>query len=185
MKSLQTLCFIIISSLSIPLMAQSGVVQQWNDNSFSSEKSFIENIGAAPEFSILAQVLKDEYITKELSSNGMITIFAMTDASFAQWDKSKRDSVINNIPLIRAMVKYHIVQGRVDKALLKATVAKNGGQVQMSTLQKEKVTVQDRNGTLVLIDSQGNSATVTATDFYHKNGFFHIVEGVLLPTMEQ
>jgi len=183
MKSLLSLCILVFALISMPVIAQDGVVKTWNKNSFSSNKTFSENIQSAPEFSILASLLEDEYLANALKSNGMVTVFAMTDSSFGTWEKSKRDSVMSNMPLKRAMVKYHTVQGRIDKSLLQATVAKNGGSVQMTTLQKEKITVQDQNGTLILTDSQGNKATITATNFSHKNGFFHIVEGVLLPTM--
>jgi len=185
MKSSLSLILLVFAMITIPVVAQEGVVKKWNGNTFTSTKSFSENMQGAPEFSILASILEDEYLANELRSNGMITVFAMSDSSFDAWEKSKRDSVMSNAPLKRAIVKYHTVQGRIDKALLKATVAKNGGAVQMTTLQKEKITVKDENGTLVLIDSHGNKVSITETNFYHKSGFFHIVEGVLLPTMEQ
>lgn len=185
MKSSLSLFILVFTMITIPSIAQEDVVKTWKENTFTSDKTFSENMQSAPQFSILASLLEDEYLSNEMKSNGMVTVFAMTDSSFGAWDKSKRDSVMSNAPLKRAMVKYHTIQGRIDKSVLKATVAKNGGVVQMTTLQKEKITVEDQNGTLVLTDSQGNKATITATNFYHKNGFFHIVEGVLLPTMMQ
>ena len=35
---------------------------------------------------------------------------------------------------------------------------------------------------LTISDSEGNTAIIKGTDFYHKNGFFHMVEGFAFAT---
>jgi hypothetical protein len=38
------------------------------------------------------------------------------------------------------------------------------------------------NGQVVLFDSEKNIATITASNFYHKNGFFHIIDELVYPS---
>jgi uncharacterized surface protein with fasciclin (FAS1) repeats len=37
----------------------------------------------------------------------------------------------------------------------------------------------------MLIDEHKNIARVIAPDYYHKNGFFHIIDGLIFPPSEE
>lgn len=153
----------------------------WNENTFSSEKSFVENIKEAPQFSILAQVLKDDALRNALENEEMVTIFATTDEGFNKLPKKMRDSVLGNPKLLAAVIKFQAVPGRLDSYALMDAVKKNDGTAQLSTLEGEKLSIKELNGNLVLFDASNHSATIIASDFYHKNGFFHIIDGLVFP----
>jgi uncharacterized surface protein with fasciclin (FAS1) repeats len=79
------------------------------------------------------------------------------------------------------MVKHLVVPGRLDSYSLKAAVEKQGGLAHLTTLQGDKLDIKEKDHQLILMDSEGNTAAVVAADFYHKNGFFHIVDGLVFP----
>ncbi|NND88517.1 MAG: fasciclin domain-containing protein [Flavobacteriaceae bacterium] len=168
-----------------PLHAQNAVVKQWKTTEFSSEKTLQENLKTAEDFKILGEMLESTAITKTLEKEGMVTLFAMPNSSFERIPEAKRDSIMAHPQMATGLPKYHMVAGRIDKALLKAAVEKNGGSVKMTTLQNEKLTVSLKNDELILSDMQGNNARILASDFYHKNGFIHIIDNVLLPLLAQ
>ena len=57
-----------------------------------------------------------------------------------------------------------------------------GGRAYFITLEGEKLGVTKKAGVLTISDSKGNTAVIQETDFYHKNGFFHMVEGFAFDT---
>ncbi|MBK5215105.1 MAG: fasciclin domain-containing protein [Flavobacteriaceae bacterium] len=160
------------------------ISKEWEGNNFTSTKSFAENIAEAPQFKILSKLLKNNPLQQKLENEEMVTIFAFTDTAFLQLSKKSRDSIINNSKLMNAMVKYLTVPGRVDSYTLKTAVEKNNGTIYLKTLDGQKLGIRESNGKLQLVDSEKRTATIIASDFYHKNGFFHIVEGLIFPASE-
>ena len=161
------------------------VSKEWEGNNFTSTKTFAENIAEAPQFTILSKLLKSDPLRKKLESEEMVTIFAMTDEAFLQLPKKSRDSILGNTTLMNSMVKYLAVPGRVDSYTLKTTIEKSGGTAYLKTLDGQSLSIRENNGQLQLVDSEKRTATIIASDFYHKNGFFHIVSGLIFPASEE
>ena len=162
---------------------QVEVTKEWNGHQFSSTLSFLENIESVNEMSFLTEVLKDEAFKNKLDAEEMITIFAPLDQSFLKLTDKKRDSIINysNGDLFRTIVKYHIVPGRIDRHSIKRSIEVNNGIAYFATLNGEKLGIKEINGALVLFDSNNNTSIIREGDFYHKNGLFHMVEGLVYP----
>lgn len=155
------------------------------ESTFTSNKTFYENIEEAPDFTILAKILKNEPSRKKLESQEMVTFFAIADEAFLNLSKKSRDSILGNSKIINSVVKYMAVPGRVDSNTLKNEIAKKGGTIYLKTLEGENLGVRETNGALQLVDSENRTATIIAQDFYHKNGFFHIVNGLIFPPSEE
>ncbi len=184
--------FLFIIGFSTPAFAQKyissenvEITKEWNGNNFTSTQTFSENIAEAPQFAILSKILKDSKLQSSLEAKEMITIFAITDDAFLQLPKKSRDSIIGNTALMTAMVKYLTIPGRVDSNSLKDEIKKNNGKTYVRTLNGEALGIQENNGKLQLVDSENRTATIVASDFYHKNGFFHIVSGLVFPAVEE
>lgn len=184
--------FILITFISIQASAQkylseakTEVSKEWNGNRFTSTKTFAENIDESPQFKILKTILKSEVLRQALAKEEMVTIFAMTDTAFLELPEKSRDSILGNTKLTNSMVKYLSVPGRVDSYSLKAGLKKNNAPIYLATLEGEKLGVIEVDGQLQLIDSEKRTARVIASDFNHKNGFFHIVEGLIFPSSEK
>jgi uncharacterized surface protein with fasciclin (FAS1) repeats len=155
------------------------------ESTFTSNKTFYENIEDAPDFTILAKILKNEPSRKKLESQEMVTFFAIADEAFLNLSKKSRDSILGNSKIINSVIKYLAVPGRVDSYTLKNEIAKKGGTIYLKTLEGESLGVRETNGELQLVDSENRTATIIAQDFYHKNGFFHIINGLVFPASEE
>jgi uncharacterized surface protein with fasciclin (FAS1) repeats len=162
------------------------VTKEWNDNTFSSSKTFYENISEVADLSLMKKALENVAILNTIEDEEMVTIFAITNKGFIKLQE-KQDSIFDasKASLLTAIIKYHVIPGRVDSYSLKESVKRNNGLSYYATLQKEKLGIKEENGQLVLVDSDGNTSIISATDFYHKNGFFHIVDGIVLPKTEK
>ncbi|MCZ4320129.1 fasciclin domain-containing protein [Aequorivita viscosa] len=151
------------------------------ESNFTSKKTFYENLEEAPDFTILAKILRDDPLRKTLEKQEMVTIFAIADEAFTDLPEKTRDSILDNSRLVNAIVKYLAVPGRLDKNGLENAVKENGGQAYLTTVEGQRLGIKEEDGVLMLFDEDNNTATIIASDFYHKNGFFHIVNGLVFP----
>ena len=188
MKRYKILLFIVIIGITATAQKYTNtdnttVTKEWNGVTFSSTKSFAENITEVTNFSLLKRALENENIITSLESEEMITVFAITNNGLSKLQE-KQDSIFDSSQtiLLTAIIKYHVIPGRVDSHSIKESV-KRKGTAYYATLQGEKLGIKEENGQLVLVDAQGNTSVISATDFYHKNGFFHIVDGIVFPRM--
>ena len=154
------------------------------ESNFTSSKTFYENIEEAPDFTILAKVLKSDPLRKKLEGQEMVTIFALADEAFLNLSKKTRDSILGNTKLVGSIIKYLAVPGRLDSNSLKNAVEKNGGTAYLTTVEGQRLGIKQEAGQLILFDNHNNIARIIAPDFYHKNGFFHIVNGMIYPPLE-
>jgi uncharacterized surface protein with fasciclin (FAS1) repeats len=161
------------------------VSKMLGESNFTSSKTFYENIEEAPDFTILTKILKNESLRKKLESQEMVTIFAVADESFMNLPKKSRDSVLGNSKLVSAIIKYLAVPGRLDSNSLITAVEKNGGKAYLTTVEGNSLEITAQAGQLFLVDEHNNTARIIAPDFYHKNGFFHIIDGLVFPPSEQ
>ncbi len=151
------------------------------DSNFSSSKSLFENLKDAPDFTILAKILKNDQLRRSLEKEEMVTVFAIADEAFMNLTKKSRDSILGNTRLVNSMIKFLAVPGRLDSHSLKTAVEKNGGKALLTTVEGNSLEIIEENGQLMLVDSYNNKAKILVADFYHKNGFFHIVDGFVFP----
>jgi len=73
------------------------------------------------------------------------------------------------------------VPGRIDGNSIKKAIKKNNGIAYFATLEGQKLGLKEENGQIVLFDSENNIGVISAYDFYHENGFFHIISGIVYP----
>ena len=163
----------------------SELSKNWNETTFYASKSFTENITEVPSFSTLKKNLELGSSTKEIEDQEMVTIFAMTNNAYEKL-QGVNDSIFDVVPITNriAIIKYHVIPGRVDKRSIKKAIQYKGGIAYFTTLLGVKLGIKEENSQFLLVDSFGNTSVISATDFYHKNGFFHIVEGYVLPASD-
>ncbi|MCB0465155.1 MAG: fasciclin domain-containing protein [Aequorivita sp.] len=180
------LCFGTTVSAQKYLSTDSAEVSKTlGESTFTSSKTFYENIEEAPDFTILAKILKNDPSRQKLESQEMITFFAISDEAFLNLSKKSRDSILGNSKIINSLVKYLAVPGRIDSNTLKSEIAKKGGTIYLKTLEGKNLGVREINGELQLVDSENRTATIIASDFYHKNGFFHIINALIFPASKE
>ena len=145
--------------------------------SFIAIRDIVELAVATDDLSILVQALtKFDDLVEALSDNsGQYTVFAPTNEAFADLLGIVGQEELDDIPesVLRRILEYHVVSG---------TAAASGdlsdGQEIATLLEGESVKVT--LGSSVQIDN----ATVVTADVNAINGVVHIVDAVLVPSLE-
>ncbi len=127
------------------------------------------------EFTVLVSLLASpDYaaITAALNDATNVTVFAPTDAAFAEIDNGAGLSVAQ----ISEVLTYHAALGRVFSSSLSA------GQT-IGMLNQQNLTVQSISGeAIALKDSTDDNANVLEVNVHGSNGVIHVIDKVLIPS---
>lgn len=127
------------------------------------------------EFTVLVSLLASpDYsdIFDALTSAENVTVFAPTDAAFAEIDNGAGLSVED----ISTVLTYHATLGRVFSSSL------SEGQT-IGMLNQQSITVQSISGEdIALKDSTDDNANVLEVNVHGSNGVIHVIDKVLIPT---
>lgn len=183
---LSILCVITVSTITAQKKYKSNdvivVTKNYDGAVFTSEKTFVENMAATPAFSYLSAILEDESLVQLMDSKEMITVFAPRNTTFNSMEEKERDSILSNPILVKNIMKRHVIPGRVDGNSIRTGIAKNDGVIHYTTLADQRISFAlNKSGQIVMFDSKENRAIITSEDYMHKNGFFHIVDGLIFP----
>lgn len=143
------------------------------------------NLSAAPDHKSLAAAVTQAGLSETLSGVGPFTVFAPTDAAFAQVPPVTRDGWMRPAQkdVLAGVLKYHVVPGKLTAADLTAKITEGGGKAVLKTVDGQDLTATKSGDAILLTSSSGNKATVTAADLGQSNGVVHVVDAVLLPKM--
>lgn len=157
------------------------IKQTWSGHEFSSIKTLLENTASVSELSFMTSILKQPATSDFYKNTEMLTVFLIADKAFDDANEKMRDSIATNPKLTNDLVRYLSVPGRIDENGLKLATEKNGGKATLRTLGKEPLHIEEKNGDLYVVDAAGRRAKVSAYNFFHQKGIFHILDGVVLP----
>lgn len=102
-----------------------------------------------------------------LQQPGPLTVFAPNDDAFAKLLPGTVDTLVQNIPQLQRILKYHVVAGRYTTAELK----------EMDTVPSlEGSPIPIRCGDVFEV----KNATVLAPDIEATNGIIHVIDTVIL-----
>ena len=132
----------------------------------------IDTAVAAGTFKTLAAAVTAADLVATLKSPGPFTVFAPSDEAFAKLPAGTVESLLKDIPKLKAILTYHVVAGTVMAA---DVMTMNG---------KTAATV---NGALLKISTAGGvklngEVNVVKTDIGCTNGVIHVIDSVLLPS---
>ncbi|GAB1307471.1 hypothetical protein KH5_01540 [Urechidicola sp. KH5] len=129
----------------------------------------VEIIDGAPGLSTLNSAINAAGLGPTLSGEGPFTIFAPTNAAFAELDPTTLNTIISTPSLLTALLQYHVVSGNVTSDQL------TNGDVP-TLLSGQSIMVNVNNGVVL-----NGSSNVVDADVLATNGVIHIVDEVLLP----
>ena len=141
----------------------------------ASPETITEIVAGNAEFSTLLAAVQAAGLSETLSGQGPFTVFAPTDAAFAELPAGTLDTLLQpaNQDQLAALLTYHVVPAEVLAANVQA------GQV--TTVNTAPFTVALDGGNVAISDGQGNQANVIKTDIDASNGVIHAIDAVLLP----
>lgn len=123
---------------------------------------------ADAQFSTLVAALKAADMVPALQGAGPLTVFAPTNAAFAQLPAGTLDALLADKEKLKTVLSHHVVASRLEAATLKTTP-------RATSLAGFPLLVDASSGVKV------GPATVTAADVMASNGVLHAVDKVILP----
>jgi uncharacterized surface protein with fasciclin (FAS1) repeats len=124
-------------------------------------------------------------LVETLKSAGPFTMFAPTNAAFAQLPEGTVPTLLKpeNKEQLTKVLTYHVVPGRYDAAALMKAIRSGKGQATLKTASGASLTFAmngERN--IVVRAAAGAVADISTYDVVQSNGVIHVVDRVLLPS---
>jgi uncharacterized surface protein with fasciclin (FAS1) repeats len=127
-----------------------------------------DTLARDPQLSTFNRLVAQAGLTDELRAAGPLTVFAPSDDAFKAVPAKTMEALAADPAQLKAVLTYHIIDGRVAAADVKLGPAKTR---QGASLNLAKA------GTFVTVDD----AVVQQADVTATNGVAHIVDRVLMP----
>ena len=156
------------------IRASNGVVHLIDRVLLPANRDIVATASALPDFSILVEAVVAAGLVSTLQSAGPFTVFAPTNAAFAdllaELNVSKA-ALLADKALLTKVLTYHVLPARVLKAEVPVNTA-------ITTVQGGKFTI---GADLAITDENGRKSRIVATDVFTSNGVIHAIDKVLLP----
>lgn len=161
--------------VKVDVEASNGVIHVIDQVVLPSSDDIVATAVKAGSFGTLAAALKAAALVEALQGKGPFTVFAPTDEAFANLPEGTVELLLQpeNLPKLKSVLAYHVVPGRIFSVDLKNGT--NAKTLQGSTLA---ISVCCTNGVTI------NKSKVVKADIDASNGVIHVVDTVLLPTVE-
>jgi uncharacterized surface protein with fasciclin (FAS1) repeats len=157
---------------SLPLLAACG-----GGDGDDTGLTVDDRIRVDGRYTVLDEALVASGLRTTLSGSGPFTLFAPTDAAFTalltELGLSKAQ-LLANLPLLTAVLSYHVLPGRVLRAAVPLGKA-------ITTVQGGVFKVESSGTSLEITDGRNRKSVISATDAIAANGVVHTVDRVLLP----
>ena len=147
-------------------------------------KNIVENAVNSKDHTTLVAAVKAAGLVDTLQSAGPFTVFAPVNAAFAKLPAGTVDNLLKpeNKQTLTTVLTYHVVPGRMTASSLMKAIKDGNGEATFKTVAGMEIKVKQAGpGKLAVIDSKGNTATVTIADVLQSNGVIHVVDTVLMP----
>ena len=172
----RVLGIMLASAVAVGMLAGAGSSAP-TTRTAAAPKNIVQVAAGNKQFSTLVALVKQAGLASTLAGKGPFTVFAPTNAAFANLKKHKPelyDQVTSDRALLRTVLTYHVASGRIPGTAALA-VAKRKGTVK--TVQGERISLSVRGGKIAL----DNAARVIIPDVKASNGVIHAIGAVLVP----
>ena len=132
--------------------------------------NIVDTAVAAGSFKTLATALQAAGLVDTLKGPGTFTVFAPTDAAFAQLPDGTLTKLLKpeNKALLVKVLTYHVIGSVV--------MAKDVKAGEVKTVEGSSLVISTKKGVML-----NGTSKVTATDIKATNGVIHVIDKVLLP----
>lgn len=126
-----------------------------------------------PQFSTLTELLQQTGLDDDLAQEGPFTLFAPTNAAFAELFAVLDSQQISLSPeQLTGLLLYHVVEGEILAADL-------APQQTVPTLASPTLDIRQRDGEIT-VEASFSTARVTEKDILASNGVIHAIDAVLV-----
>jgi uncharacterized surface protein with fasciclin (FAS1) repeats len=171
MKKLAVLSVAVLGLAAVAGGSSAAPVQQQ-----AAQKNIVQVAASGKQFTTLVSLVKQAGLAGALSK-GKLTVFAPTNAAFAQLKRTAPDTfaaVASDKKLLKKVLTYHVVGKAIPAKAALAAAKKNA---KVKTLEGERITLSLKGGKISL---NGGARVVTA-DVKASNGVIHVINRVIVP----
>jgi len=146
-------------------------------------KNIVQNAVNSKDHTTLVAAVKAAGLVETLQGDGPFTVFAPTNAAFANLPKGTVENLLkpeNNDQLTNIQTS-HVVAAKALSNAIQKMVSDDGGMHPVKTVGGCQFTAMSKGGKITIRDGQGNVANVTIADVKQSNGVIHVIDKVLLP----
>jgi uncharacterized surface protein with fasciclin (FAS1) repeats len=149
----------------------------------AQDKNIVETAIGSDDHTTLVAALQGADLVGVLSSDGPFTLFAPTNDAFAKLPKGTLESLMKpeNITSLQSVLTYHVVDGKFMAADVIGLINENDGKAIIPTVNGSNLTATLKDGSVYILDENGNESKVIAADLDNSNGVIHVVDTVVLP----
>lgn len=139
-------------------------------------------IGSDAHTTLVAAVQAADLV-ETLKGEGPFTVFAPTNDAFGKLPKGTVESLLEpkNKEQLTGILTYHVVAGNMDAAAVVAAIKAGKGKAVVTTVNGGTLTAMLEGENVVLMDTKGGKAMVTAVDLKGSNGVVHVIDTVVMP----
>jgi len=150
---------------------------------FAQDKDVVDIAIGSKDHTTLVAAVKAADLVGTLKSEGPFTVFAPTNAAFEKLPKGTVEGLLkpDSKAALSGILTYHVVAGNLDAAAVVAAIKAGKGKAVLTTVNGAKLTASMDGKNVILTDSKGGKAIVTATDLKGTNGVVHVIDTVLMP----
>jgi uncharacterized surface protein with fasciclin (FAS1) repeats len=137
----------------------------------------VASASTSPTFSTLLAAATSAGLAGTLTTGGPFTVFAPTDGAFAALLtelNTTAAALLADVPLLTAVLQYHVVSGKVLKAQIPLGKA-------ISPLAGGVFKIDAAGSAVTITDGRNRTSNIIATDLLASNGIIHVIDKVLLP----
>jgi len=148
-----------------------------------ANKNIIQNAVNSKDHTTLVAAVKAAGLVETLSGPGPFTVFAPTNAAFAQLPKGTVETLLKpeNKAQLTKVLTSHVVAANALSSAVKKMVKDGGGRHAVKTVSGATLVLKADGGKVTVTDENGGTARVTIADVRQSNGVIHVVDKVLLP----
>ena len=137
-------------------------------------KNILETALANGSFTTLTTALAKANLLELVQGDKPITVFAPTDAAFAQIPEETLASLLlpENRSGLATVLGFHVVAGRLDATAVSA-------RRQLDTLSGQRLSIAVEDGAVSV-----GGAVVISADIACSNGIIHVIDTVMMPSID-
>jgi uncharacterized surface protein with fasciclin (FAS1) repeats len=174
---------VFLASTGISGIAFAEMTKMVGGAAMYPSRNIIQNAVHSKVNTTLVAAVKAAGLVGTLEGPGPFTVFAPTNAAFAQLPPGTVDTLLKpeNKDQLVTVLTYHVLPGCLTTADLKAAVKDGGGQATFKTVQGEPLTITEEGRAFGITDSKGRTARITIADVLQSNGVIHVINKVMMP----
>ena len=144
------------------------------DAAIASGADVLEQIKGSAQFSTFAQAIEATDLKDTLAGDGPFTVFAPTDAAFAQLPEGAVDELMTpeNREELEALLRHHVVEGE--------RLPSNAIPERIEPMEGGEITATMSDGQLMLSREGDQNVRVVGGDLAAENGVIHAIDTVLV-----